>query len=532
MHFKIRIPDYSELVNGTIAPDVVDNLDKFINYMWTNYEKSEQYKKYYTCIRYYENDNEEIEQKRRFIYERMKDSNEICRSESKRLSNKKINHAYYKKLVKQKAGFLLSSLFQLTSKEQDDDRFKAMYKELKYNYLTDKFHRTLKNCATYSCVKGIDWIHAYWSNDELLFERIPAEQVCPIWADAEQTELEALIHCYVIEEFDTNVFGPIKRVHYDYYTNDFVARYIRNQEDADLRPTSDIVKEFLTPYFYFDIDGSDLVSIDSINPLGIPWICFRYEENFSPLLNRVKPLIDEQDFAISEMADQITDIPNSTTMMIRNYTGTNSDEVLHNIKTTGLIFVEGDGDVKAIEVSQDINAVLNYINQLNSAMYEVANGIDSSSKDTRDTSGTALSQLYRELSAEIKEWEIELRTSIRKIISFMIYDIMLKSEDNVDYSDVIYDIDFVYDIIVNETEQIQNALTSKGLVSDKTNLSHHPYVNDVDWEMSQIEKEEIDKMDLQLDYEIKSQNYGSNVTTEVIETEPNLDGVRGAIVDE
>ena len=59
-----------------------------------------------------------------------------------------------------------------------------------------------------------------------------------------------------------------------------------------------------------------------------------------------------------------------------------------------------------------------------------------------------------------------------------------------DYSDVNYDIVFNVSMIVNESEVINNVLQSKGIVSEQTLLSNHPWVLDADHELRQIEEDD------------------------------------------
>lgn len=401
-------------------------------------------------------------------------------------------------------------------------------------YLNEAFHRTFKNSANYSCVKGIDWINAYWDEEDenrLKFRRVPAEQVFPIWKDIEQTELDGLIHCFKIRDFTTEGIKEIN--HYHYYHREFVARYVQNPDNGTFIPynLSQGYRPFVEPFFTVDAESIDLNEIDSLNPVGNPWICVRYDDEFTPVLFRIKDIIDEIDLARSEVADHITDNPNSL-IVVKNYDGQDAGEFMANVNQHRTMFVSGDGDASSLEIPLDITGVLNYINVLNSTMYEIANGIDSSSKDTRDTSGVALSQLYRDLATEVKEWEIELRMSFRRCIDFMLYDIYMRDTSK-DYRDIEYSVEFVYDIIVNETEQIQNALTSKGLISDETIIDNHPWAPDTAYEIKQMREEKEAELDMELDYEREAESFGTDTSTEtsssteVIVTD-NLDGVRGS----
>ena len=52
-----------------------------------------------------------------------------------------------------------------------------------------------------------------------------------------------------------------------------------------------------------------------------------------------------------------------------------------------------------------------------------------------------------------------------------------------------FDIVFNMDLPVNETDIINNARTSDGLISKRTILQNHPWVTDVDEELAQLDSE-------------------------------------------
>ncbi|MEG2458113.1 MAG: phage portal protein, partial [Bacilli bacterium] len=57
------------------------------------------------------------------------------------------------------------------------------------------------------------------------------------------------------------------------------------------------------------------------------------------------------------------------------------------------------------------------------------------------------------------------------------------------YSNMNLDILFNKNITINETETIDNCTKSKGVISNKTIMSNHPWVKDVEEEQKQLDKE-------------------------------------------
>lgn len=528
MLFRGDANDFNALTAGQVAPESIRGLDKFISYSWSNYVKSKQYRMFEVCKKYYDNENIDVACKTRTVFERTKEGT-VREFESDILTNTKVSHAYYKKLIKQKVGFVFTKMFGLSAKDKEDQRFKEMYDQVK-PYLTDKLHRTLKNSAVQGICKGLDWVRAYWDESgNLQFTRVPSEQVKPIWADSEKTELSGLIHCYDIDEFGED--GAITVEHFDYYHPNFKAMYIKDTTNAIVPYIPYGYASNISPYLWGPAETFENGKLVKIEPVPvdlnrIPWICIRYENDFSPLLKRIKGLIDQIDIKISELADSISDTPNSL-MLIKNMDGQDPEAFMKNVNTHRTIFVQGDGDAKSLSIPLDIAGTLNMISYLKSTMYDNANGIETASKDTRDTSGTALKLLFGDLDIDVKDWEVELRESMRELIFFILYDINKKTGN--DYFDVEYDVNFTHELIINETEQIQNALTLSGIISQETIFAHIPWVQDVEYEVAQLDREKDTEMQRELDFEEKSSEFGTNtsVSTETINTNTN---VRGADV--
>ena len=99
------------------------------------------------------------------------------------------------------------------------------------------------------------------------------------------------------------------------------------------------------------------------------------------------------------------------------------------------------------------------------------------------------------------DWGGEVKWSLMKLIWFMQQDIM--SSTGEDYTSVPYDIVFNTDVIINESETIQNCMNSVGRVSDKTIAANHPWTLDADKELEAM------KQEMEQTYELEA-GYGNN----------------------
>lgn len=62
-----------------------------------------------------------------------------------------------------------------------------------------RFQRTMHNIGEGAWIGGKCWVFPYYDqNGELAFQRFPADEVLPFWADADHTILDAAVHVYEV----------------------------------------------------------------------------------------------------------------------------------------------------------------------------------------------------------------------------------------------------------------------------------------------------------------------------------------------
>ena len=104
-------------------------------------------------------------------------------------SNTKIEHPILKKLVDQKANYLLSKPWTVDTKN-------SAYGEALTKVFDQTFRRKIKSLGKGAIKSGIAWIQPYFRDGKLAFMRIPSTELVPLWRDAERTELDAFIRFY------------------------------------------------------------------------------------------------------------------------------------------------------------------------------------------------------------------------------------------------------------------------------------------------------------------------------------------------
>lgn len=499
----------TEMPSANIARQVVDadvaekEKRAFIEAVIAEHKNSGAYKFMAIAQRYYENDPD-IKDKRRTVIAKDLENNAVLK-ESKILSNNRLKHNFMKKLTRQKIAYMLGKPFSMTAVVADDTRAKEFFDKLS-QYFTIDFFKFIKNVGRDAIVKGIAWVQVFYNEaGELRFRRCPPEEVTPLWADADHTELDAVIRHYTVEQYT----GPNKKlVHYvEYYTHEGVSYYVKD-DTGRLVPNPDVTDNPGTHFYLKAEDANDEGPV-GVNWAAIPFIPFKYDPDEQSLLTRIKSLVDDYDKKTSSIADNIDDHPNSVTV-VKNYDGASKEEFVQNKNEYRTIFVQGDGDARSLETSLDITDLDKHLERLRQDIYEFGQGVNTADKDIRDTSGVALRFIYADLDMDCADWGMETKWSLSKLIWFIQQDIVFKTGE--DYTDTKYDIVFNTDVIVNETETVQNCMNSVGLVSAKTIAANHPWTLDADKEIEDMRSETEETYELEAGYGTaqQSQNQSSS----------------------
>lgn len=483
----------TELINRQIADESSQGSQQteFIQAVITEFVDSDAYKFMSVAQRYYENDPD-IKDKKRTVIAKDMENNAVLK-ESKVLSNNKLQHNFMKKLTRQKIGYMLGKPFTLAEVVDNDVQAKEFFKDLS-EYFGMDFFKFVKNVARDSIVKGIGWVQVYYNEQgQLKMRRCQPEEIIPLWADADHTVLDALIRQYTVEKYTG---GDKKKVKYaEYYTHQGVYYYV--YDDAGHLVLNPDVAANPSTHFYLKPEDAETEEPVGVNWAQIPFIPFKYDPDEQSLLSRIKSLIDDYDRKTSNISDNIDDHPNSITV-VKNYDGASKEEFVQNKNEYRTIFVQGDGDAKALETPLNVADLDKHIERLRQDIYEFGQGVNTADKDIRDTSGVALRFIYADLDMDCVDWGGEVKWSLMKLIWFIQQDIISKTGK--DYTRVKYDIVFNTDVIINESETVLNCMNSVGLVSGKTIAANHPWTLDADKELQEIKKETEQTYELEAEY--------------------------------
>jgi len=468
----------------------------FLTTIIAEFENS-KFRKYMDVAEMYYNNENDITEAKRMVIGRDPQSLQAILMESKVLANNKLTHNFFKKLTRQKIGYMLGKPFILSPQKAADVEADKMFLAVG-EYFDKGFFKLIKNTGRDSIMKGLGWLLVYYDEvGSLKFKRIAPEEVIPLWADSDHTVLDAVVRKYMVEQYIGGIKKELKFV--DYYTHEGVYHYAYN---ADGVLKIDETKQALSHNFTVRMpnDEKELKDV-GVNWVNIPFIPFKYDPDEQSLLIRIKSLVDEYDKKTSGVANNIDDFPNSM-IVIKNYDGASKEEFVHNKNQYRSIFVQGDGDAKALEQPLNIEQVDKHLDRIRKDIYEFGQGINTADKDINDTSGVALRFMYGDLDSDCVDWSTEVEWALMQLIWFIQQDILAKF--NKDYTRVKYNVIFNTDVIINESETIQNCFTSAGIISGKTIAANHPWVMDASKEMESLLAETGVTLDLEAEYAVSA----------------------------
>lgn len=173
-------------------------------------------------------------------------------------------------------------------------------------------------------------------------------------------------------------------------------------------------------------------------------------------------------------------------MILTNYGGADLEEFLHDLKKYKAIKVDDDGDegkggVETLTINIPVEAREKFLEMTRKAIFEQGQGVDPDPQKFGNTSGEALKYLYSllELKAGLMETEFKLGFGelIRVICEYL----------HAECGQIVQT--WTRSAIRSDAELADIAAKSAGIVSNKTILKNHPFVENAEEEEKQLRKE-------------------------------------------
>ena len=399
------------------------------------------------------------------------------------IPNNKIIDNQYAKMVDQKTNYLLGKPFTITCEN------KAYAEQLKKRF-NKAFQRMIKYVGEDCLNGGKCWLFVYYNDKgEMCYRRFPAFQILPFWADDDHTTLDAAARLYLQEVWEGYTKKIVERV--EIYKPDGIYRYIL--DGSVLIP--DVELGDYSPY----ITVKNGENVEPYNWDRLPLICFKYNKEETPLIRRVKSLQDGINLLLSDFQNNMEENARNTILVLKNYDGQDLGEFRHNLSTFAVVKVRDDGGVETLTVEVNAENYKAILELFKKALIENARGYDA--KDDRlsgNPNQMNIQSMYSDIDLDANGMETEFQAAFDDLLWFINQDLKTKGAGDFEQDDVT--IVFNRDILINETEAIQNCSNSVGILSNETIVEQHPWTTDVEMELKRLKKEQQEELEQAQEY--------------------------------
>lgn len=407
--------------------------------------------------------------------------NDILRSGARRTgetgnplhnADNRIPSNFYNILVNQKASYLFTAppIFDVGNRDQNERITKI---------LGDDFARICKNLCINASNSTVAWLH-YWvdSGGAFRYTVIDSKQVIPVWKGGGlERELLGVLRVYDW----TDEEGKLLNI-YEYWDQERCWAFAK--EDKRSISTLEVY-----PFFsYMPCDIPSDASQTNILPhkFGeVPFIPFFNNAEGGNDLNDVKELIDTYDKVYSGYLNDLEDIQ-EVIFILSGYEGENLKEFLEKLKKYKTIKLDrdedGKGGLSTLTIDIPVEAREKMLTMTRKAIFEQGMGIDPDPQNFGNSSGVALSYLYSLLELKSGLMETEFRSGFGRLIRAVCNYLGEKPEAITQT--------WTRTSVRNDSELAAIAQQSTGILSRRSILEYHPWVDDVDKELERLEEEE------------------------------------------
>ena len=388
-----------------------------------------------------------------------------------RNADNRVNTNWHGLLVDQKASYLFTypPTFDIGNKKAND-----MLNEV----LGDDFPKTCKDLCVDASNTSCAVLHIWKdSTGKLEYAPIPVEQIIPVWDTGLKKKLRACFRKYDTLKDD----GKIWTI-YEYWTETECFAYEKETSkaiDESFREAN------IFAAYNVDENITEFTNTYKHNFGEVPFIFF-YNNNIQENdLSLNKELIDVYEKVLSGFVNDVEDIQ-EIIFVLKNYGGTDLSTFKQKLKETGVIDMQSDMDeqtgLDTITINIPVEAKDKLLTLIEKLIYKFGQGVNPDLENYGNASGVALEYLYSLLELKSGLMETEFKPAFAKFIR------LICKQLNIPCKKIIQT--WTRNKIRNDTETAAIAVQSKGIISDKTILKNHPWVEDTEQEIKELEKQQ------------------------------------------
>ncbi|MCD7905044.1 MAG: phage portal protein [Clostridiales bacterium] len=392
-------------------------------------------------------------------------------TEVENLPNNRLVDNQFSRLVDQKTGYFLGRPFTV--------RCENVRYEKELNRIFDsEFLKTLRLILEDCYLGGIGWLYIFYDEEgKLSFRRFKPYEILPFWKDEEHRELDLAVRIYRIYGYDGERDSFKDKV--EVYGKDGVRFYEMNGQ----RLIEDGEAPF-RPYAFTEDEDYGFSEI--------PLVAFKANSKEIPLIKRVKGLQDALNTARSDFMNNIQEDCRNTILVIKNYDGEDLGRFRQNLSQYGAVKVRSidgcDGGIDTLKVDINSENYKEVCDMLKKAIIENGGGYDSrDERFSNNPNQLNIKAMFSEIDIDTNNTETEYQSAFKALLKFV--SDYLSNSGKGDFGGEMAEIIFNRDVLINESEAINNCRLSMDILSKESIIAQHPWVRDARAELERAEKE-------------------------------------------
>lgn len=449
-------------------------------------------KKIPESVNYYNSDNDIIVNRMRTYWDPEAKRAKVDHSKA----NHKLVHGYHTEIIDQATNYILGKRPEILKDEQMGDQAKDRLNNVLF--VKNELHEKLQAFLTEAQLKWSAWIYVYRNDEgEFCFDLIPTEQIIAISDESLRQNIITVVRSYYKEAWDDETKKFIKWEYVEVYDDAIKDTYRRKNSKQMWTNIHTMYVLGNTMMFGENLVKEEEPELEGDSWGQVPFIYMKINEEGKTQLESYKPFIDMLDINMSDLANNMDDIQD-VVWVLKNYQGEDIIEFMEDLKERKAVVVGEQGDAQPISTEIPADSREKLTERLIKAIYTFGKGVDLNVVGLSSIATETLQIMFARIDLKSNKYETQLKTAVRDLLTLMnkFVDVTPGTEiPKIEISDNL--IKFNRNMIINETAIIDNLIKSKGLVSTETLLAKHPYVEDVDKELSAVEKETETLMNLE-----------------------------------
>lgn len=384
-----------------------------------------------------------------------------------RNADNRIAFNFHHLLVTQKASYLFTAppLFDVKNDKMN---------EMIADTLGDAYAKKAKDLCVDASNTGVSWVH-YWidEKDGFKWAPVPSVQIYPVYDNVLEKNLKAVLRTYKNIDDDGSEWE--------------ICELWNDKQCAVYRQR----KEIFEPYDVFFTAGinSRPTNIYNHGFEYVPFIAFQNNNTQTNDFEMIKDLIDAYDKTYSGFVDDLEDIQ-EVIFVLNNYGGQDLNEFLSDLKYYKAIKTESDDStdksgISTLTIEIPVEARDKLLELTRKAIFDMGQGIDPQQQGFDRTSGEAMKFLYSLLELKAGLLETEFRLGFGELIR------AICRYNNFEPKQIVQT--WTRTSIRNDSELVDMCSKSVGVISNKTILKNHPFVENAEDEEKQLEEEQKQK---------------------------------------